>query len=136
MAQQYATFYSEDTVIFVLMGAGAGGVGRLLIEYRDVLMIAAGVFIAFKRPCRRRVRQASLKSAPKAAPKRAGAGRAFLTGAALAIGLDAAWATCSAPSSPWPRPARARSRAPCPSCPTGLGVPFVLVVLAGSTGSA
>jgi cytochrome c biogenesis protein CcdA len=40
-------FVAGFTVIFVLMGAGAGGIGRLLIEYRDVLMIVAGAFIAF-----------------------------------------------------------------------------------------
>ncbi len=82
-------FVAGFTVIFVLMGAGAGGVGRLLIEYRDVLMIAAGAFIAFSG-----LVVAGFIRLPepvlKVAPKRAGAGGAFLTGAALAIG----WTPC------------------------------------------
>ena len=82
-------FVAGFTVIFVLMGAGAGGVGRLLIEYRDVLMIVAGAFIAFSG-----LVVAGFIRLPepvlKVAPKRAGAGGAFLTGAALAIG----WTPC------------------------------------------
>ncbi len=82
-------FVAGFTVIFVLMGAGAGGVGRLLIEYREVLMIAAGAFIAFSG-----LVVAGFIRLPepvlKVAPKRAGAGGAFLTGAALAIG----WTPC------------------------------------------
>lgn len=82
-------FVAGFTVIFVLMGAGAGGVGRLLIEHRDVLMIAAGAFIAFSG-----LVVAGFIRLPepvlKVAPKRAGAGGAFLTGAALAIG----WTPC------------------------------------------
>jgi len=71
------------------MGAGAGGVGRLLIQHRDVLMVAAGAFIAFSG-----LVVAGFIRLPepvlKVAPKRAGAGGAFLTGAALAIG----WTPC------------------------------------------
>jgi cytochrome c-type biogenesis protein len=82
-------FVAGFTVVFVLMGAGAGGVGRLLIAYRDVLMIAAGAFIAFSG-----LVVAGFIRLPepvlKVAPKRAGAGGAFLTGAALAIG----WTPC------------------------------------------
>ena len=82
-------FVAGFTVVFVLMGAGAGGIGRLLIEYRDELMIAAGAFIAFSG-----LVVAGVIRLPepvlKVAPKRAGAGGAFLTGAALAIG----WTPC------------------------------------------
>jgi cytochrome c-type biogenesis protein len=82
-------FVAGFTVIFVLMGAGAGGVGRLLIAYRDELMIAAGAFIALSG-----LVVAGFIRLPepvlKVAPKRAGAGGAFLTGAALAIG----WTPC------------------------------------------
>ncbi len=82
-------FVAGFTVVFVLMGAGAGGVGRLLIQYRDVLMIVAGAFIAFSG-----LVVAGVIHLPepvlKVAPKRAGAGGAFLTGAALAIG----WTPC------------------------------------------
>jgi cytochrome c-type biogenesis protein len=82
-------FVAGFTVVFMLMGAGAGGVGRLLIEYRDELMIAAGAFIAFSG-----LVVAGVIKLPepvlKIAPKRAGAGGAFLTGAALAIG----WTPC------------------------------------------
>ncbi len=82
-------FVAGFTVVFMLMGAGAGGIGRLLIEYRDVLMIVAGAFIAFSG-----LVVAGVIKLPepvlRVAPKRAGAGGAFLTGAALAIG----WTPC------------------------------------------
>ncbi len=82
-------FVAGFTVVFMVMGAGAGGVGRLLIQYRDVLMIVAGAFIVFSG-----LVVAGLIKLPepmlKVAPKRAGAGGAFLTGAALAIG----WTPC------------------------------------------
>ena len=82
-------FVAGFTVVFGVMGAGAGGVGRLLIQYRDVLMIAGGAFIAFSG-----LVVAGLIRLPepmlKVAPKRRGAGGAFLTGAALAIG----WTPC------------------------------------------
>lgn len=82
-------FVAGFTAVFVVMGAGAGGVGRLLIQYRDALMIAAGAFIAFGG-----LVVAGFIRLPepvlKVAPKRAGAGGAFLTGAALAVG----WTPC------------------------------------------
>jgi cytochrome c-type biogenesis protein len=82
-------FVAGFTVVFMLMGAGAGGIGRLLIQHRDGLMIAAGAFIAFSG-----LVVAGVIRLPepvlKVAPKRAGAGGAFLTGAALAIG----WTPC------------------------------------------
>jgi cytochrome c-type biogenesis protein len=82
-------FVAGFTAVFVLMGAGAGGVGRLFIQYRDVLMIVAGAFIAFSG-----LVVAGVIHLPepvlKVAPRRAGAGGAFLTGAALAIG----WTPC------------------------------------------
>ena len=82
-------FVAGFTVVFMVMGAGAGGVGRLLIQYRDVLMIAAGAFIVFSG-----LVVAGLIKLPepmlRVAPRRAGAGGAFLTGAALAIG----WTPC------------------------------------------
>ena len=40
-------FVAGFTVVFVIMGAGAGGVGRLLIRYSDELTIVAGAFIVF-----------------------------------------------------------------------------------------
>ena len=39
-------FVAGFTLVFVAMGAGAGGVGRLLIRYRHELTVAAGAFIA------------------------------------------------------------------------------------------
>lgn len=82
-------FVAGFTVVFMLMGAGAGGVGRLLIEHRDELMVAAGAFIAFSGLV---VAGAIRLPEPmlRIAPRRAGAGGAFLTGAALAIG----WTPC------------------------------------------
>jgi cytochrome c-type biogenesis protein len=45
-------FVAGFTVVFMLMGAGAGGIGRLLIQYRDGLMIAAGAALAIGwTPC-------------------------------------------------------------------------------------
>ena len=105
-------FVAGFTVVFMLMGAGAGGIGRLLIEYRDELMIAAGAFIAFSG-----LVVAGVIKLPepvlKVAPKRAGAGGAFSPAPRSPSAGRRAWATCSAPSSPWRPPARARSRARC-----------------------
>ncbi len=82
-------FVAGFTLVFVVMGAGAGGVGRLLLRYRQELTIAAGAFIAVSG-----LLVAGVVKLPepvlKIAPKRAGAGGAFLTGAALAIG----WTPC------------------------------------------
>jgi cytochrome c-type biogenesis protein len=73
----------------VLMGAGAGGVGRLLVQHRQALTIAAGAFVAFSG-----LVVAGVVPMPKpvmrVSPKHRGAGGAFLTGAALAVG----WTPC------------------------------------------
>lgn len=82
-------FVAGFTVIFVLMGAGAGGVGRLLVRYRQELRIVAGAFIALSGLVMAGVIRLP-KPAMKIAPRHAGAGGAFLTGAALAIG----WTPC------------------------------------------
>jgi cytochrome c-type biogenesis protein len=113
------------------MGAGAGGIGRLLIQYRDVLMIVAGAFIALSG-----LVVAGVIHLPepvlKVAPKRAGAGGAFLTGMALAIG----WTPCVG----YVLAAILSMAATSQSAVTGsflllvysigLGVPFVLAALA------
>jgi cytochrome c-type biogenesis protein len=82
-------FVAGFTAVFVLMGAGAGGVGRLLIRYKEELTIAAGAFIALSG-----LVVAGVIRLPEPAlnvvPKRAGAGGAFLTGCALAV----AWTPC------------------------------------------
>ena len=82
-------FVAGFTVVFMLMGAGAGGVGRLLIRYRQELTIAAGAFIALSG-----LLVAGVIRLPepvlKVAPKHAGGAGAFFTGAALAIG----WTPC------------------------------------------
>ena len=82
-------FAAGFTVVFVLLGAGAGGVGRLLIEYRRQLTIVAGAFIAVSG-----LVVAGVVRLPepvlRTAPRRAGAGGAFVTGAALAV----AWTPC------------------------------------------
>ncbi len=82
-------FVAGFTVVFVSMGAGAGGVGRVLVRYRHELMIAAGAFIAFSGLVVAGVVRLP-EPALKVVPKRAGAGGAFLTGAALAVG----WTPC------------------------------------------
>jgi cytochrome c-type biogenesis protein len=82
-------FVAGFTAVFVLLGAGAGGVGRLLVEYRRELTIVAGAFIALSG-----LVVAGVVRLPEPAPRatlwRAGAGGAFLTGAALAV----AWTPC------------------------------------------
>jgi cytochrome c-type biogenesis protein len=82
-------FVAGFTAVFVLLGAGAGGVGRLLIQYRRELTIVAGAFIALSG-----LVVAGVVRLPepvlRVTPRRAGAGGAFLTGAALAV----AWTPC------------------------------------------
>jgi cytochrome c-type biogenesis protein len=82
-------FVAGFTAVFVAMGAGAGGVGRLLIRHRHELTIAAGAFIALSG-----LVVAGVVPLPKPVmrmtPRHAGAGGAFLTGAALAVG----WTPC------------------------------------------
>ncbi len=82
-------FVAGFSLVFVLMGAGAGGIGQLLIRYRDELRLAAGAFIVLSG-----LVVAGVIRAPKATarfgPRRAGVGGAFLTGAALAV----AWTPC------------------------------------------
>jgi len=82
-------FVAGFTAVFMALGAGAGGIGRLLIDYRRELTVLAGAFIALSG-----LVVAGVVRLPepmlRAAPRRAGAGGAFLTGAALAI----AWTPC------------------------------------------
>jgi cytochrome c-type biogenesis protein len=82
-------FVAGFSVVFVLMGAGAGGVGSLLLRYRQELMVVAGGFIVLSG-----LVVTGLLPLPRPAlrvsPTRAGAAGAFLTGAALAI----AWTPC------------------------------------------
>jgi cytochrome c-type biogenesis protein len=82
-------FVAGFTAVFVLLGAGAGGIGRLLTQYRRELTIVAGAFIALSG-----LVVAGVVRLPepvlRATPGRAGAGGAFLTGAALAV----AWTPC------------------------------------------
>jgi cytochrome c-type biogenesis protein len=76
------------TLVFVIMGAGAGGVGALLVRYRRELAIVAGAFIVFSGLVVAGVihmPERALRVLPKA-----GAGGPFLIGAALAIG----WTPC------------------------------------------
>lgn len=82
-------FVAGFTVVFMLMGAGAGGVGRVLIRYREELMVAAGIFIIVSGLVVAGVLHLP-KPAMRIAPRHAGASGAFLTGAALAVG----WTPC------------------------------------------
>jgi len=82
-------FVAGFTVVFVLLGAGAGGVGRLLIDYRHALTAAAGVFLVLSGL----VVAGAIRLPERAvgvAPRPAGPVGAFLTGTALAIG----WTPC------------------------------------------
>jgi cytochrome c-type biogenesis protein len=82
-------FVAGFTLVFMLMGAGAGGVGHVLVRYRRELTIAAGAFIAFSG-----LVVAGVVPLPKpvmrVSPTRRGAGGAFVTGTALAVG----WTPC------------------------------------------
>ena len=82
-------FVAGFTAVFVAMGAGAGGVGRLLVRYRQELTIAAGAFIVFSGLVVAGVIRMP-KPVMKVVPTHRGAGGAFLTGAALAVG----WTPC------------------------------------------
>ena len=82
-------FVAGFTIVFVLLGAGAGGVGSLLADYRRELTFAAGVFIALSG-----LVVAGVIRIPERAvglvPTPGGPGGALLTGAALAV----AWTPC------------------------------------------
>jgi len=82
-------FVAGFTVVFVLLGAGAGGIGRLLTDYRRELTVIAGIFIALSGLVVAGVVRLP-ERATGLAPRPGGAGGAFLTGAALAIG----WTPC------------------------------------------
>jgi cytochrome c-type biogenesis protein len=82
-------FVAGFTVVFMVMGAGAGGVGRLLVRYRQELTILAGAFVAFSGLVVAGVIPLP-KPAMRVSPKHRGAGGAFVTGAALAVG----WTPC------------------------------------------
>ncbi len=124
-------FVAGFTLVFMAMGAGAGGVGRLLIRYRHELTIAAGAFIAFSG-----LVVAGVIRLPKAVmrmtPRHAGAGGAFLTGAALAVG----WTPCVGYVLGAILSMAATSRSAVSGAllllvySAGLGVPFILAALA------
>lgn len=82
-------FVAGFTVVFVLMGAGAGGIGRLLADHRRELTVTAGIFIALSGLVVAGVVRLPERAAG-VAPRPGGAGGAFLTGAALAVG----WTPC------------------------------------------
>jgi cytochrome c-type biogenesis protein len=82
-------FIAGFTVVFMLFGAGAGGIGRLLAQYRQELTVVAGAFIAFSGLVVAGVVHLP-ERAVAVAPRAGGPGGAFLTGAALAIG----WTPC------------------------------------------
>ena len=124
-------FVAGFTVVFVLLGAGAGGAGRLLLRYRQELTIVAGAFIAFSGLVVAGVIRLP-KPAMRIVPKHAGAGGAFLTGAALAIGwtpcvgyvLGAILTMAASSQSVWTGSLLLLAYS------IGLGVPFVLAALA------
>jgi cytochrome c-type biogenesis protein len=82
-------FVAGFTVVFVLLGAGAGGIGRLLVDFRRELTIVAGVFIAVSGLIVAGVIRLP-ERAVGVAPRPGGPAGAFLTGTALAIG----WTPC------------------------------------------
>jgi len=83
------SFVAGFTVVFVLLGFGAGGIGRLLIDYRHELTIVAGVCVALSG-----LVVAGVVRLPERAlginPRANGHLGAFFVGAAMAIG----WTPC------------------------------------------
>ena len=82
-------FVAGFTAVFMLFGAGAGGIGRLLAQHRQELTVVAGAFVAFSGLVVAGVVRLP-ERAVAVAPRAGGPGGAFLTGAALAIG----WTPC------------------------------------------
>jgi cytochrome c-type biogenesis protein len=82
-------FVAGFTAVFVALGAGAGGVGALLTDYRRELEVIAGAFVAVSG-----LAVAGLISLPERgvglSPRLRGPAGAVLTGAALAV----AWTPC------------------------------------------
>jgi len=124
-------FIAGFTAVFVLMGAGAGGVGRLLTRHREELTIAAGAFVAVSGLVVAGVLRLP-KPVLRVTPKHAGAGGAVFTGAALAIG----WTPCVGYVLGGILTMAASSRSAASGSllllvySAGLGVPFVLAALA------
>lgn len=82
-------FVAGFAAVFVLLGLGAGGLGRLLIDYRHELTIVAGLFVAFSG-----LVVAGVVHVPERAlgidPRAGGRLGAFFIGAAMALG----WTPC------------------------------------------
>jgi cytochrome c-type biogenesis protein len=82
-------FVAGFAAVFVLLGLGAGGLGRLLVDYRRELSVAAGVFVAFSG-----LVVAGVVRVPERAlsidPRAGGRLGSFLIGAAMALG----WTPC------------------------------------------
>ena len=82
-------FVTGFSLVFVLMGVGAGAVGRLLVAYRSEIQVVAGAFIVLSGLVVAGVIRLP-KGTTRFVPRNAGIGGALLTGAALAI----AWTPC------------------------------------------
>ena len=82
-------FVAGFTAVFVLLGASAGGIGRVLVQYRHALAVLAGAFIVFSGLVVAGVVRLPERAVSSAPGVRGPAG-AFVTGAALAIG----WTPC------------------------------------------
>lgn len=82
-------FVAGFTAVFVVLGAGAGGVGGLLLRHRHTLTIVSGVFLILGGSV---VTGQIHLPTPRVswAPRAGGAAGAFLTGAALSI----VWTPC------------------------------------------
>ena len=125
-------FVAGFTLVFMLMGAGAGGVGHLLVRHRRGLTIAAGALIVVSG-----LVVSGVLPLPEPVlrmdPTRRGAGGAFVTGMALAVG----WTPCvgyvlGAILGMAPPPAAAPPPVRCLLLvySAGLGLPFILAAVA------
>ena len=85
-------FVAGFTAVFVLLGAGAGGVGSALLHHRRALTVVAGAFLIFSGVMVMGLMHFPLR-APAWAPRIHGVPGAFLAGAAVCI----AWTPCVGP---------------------------------------
>jgi cytochrome c-type biogenesis protein len=85
-------FVAGFTAIFVVLGAGAGGVGSVLLHHRHTLTIAAGAFLVLAGVAVMGFVHLPVR-APAFAPRLRGIPGAFLAGAALCL----AWTPCVGP---------------------------------------
>jgi cytochrome c-type biogenesis protein len=124
-------FVAGFTVVFVALGAGAGGVGRFLSQYRTLLTIVAGAFLVISGLVIMGLLHLPGRGLSRM-PRARGLPGAFLTGAAVCVG----WTPCVGPvlgsilTIAGARESAAGGALLLFIYSLGLGLPFVLAALA------